>query len=410
MIQSYDVTIVGGGVVGLTLAASLADSGLSIALIEHNEQPTLNEQFVARVSAISFASRTILEKLGVWQALNEQRISAYNTMKVWDKDSFAKINFNAKQVDRDQLGYIIENAQIESALLLAVQKQTNVTIYSPDHLSNIAVGDGETWLTLKSSKTLTSKLVVAADGANSWLRNKVDIPLIYWDYDHHAIVATIKTELAHENCARQVFTPDGPLAFLPLFEQNLCSIVWSVSPEKAELLKALSENEFNKHLTRAFDNRLGHCELSTERQSFPLTMRYARDFAKHRIALIGDAAHTVHPLAGQGLNLGLLDALSLAQSIIENNEAGKDIGLYQNLRHFERWRKSEALQMIASMELLKRLFQGNNPLQKSFRDIALLFTDKLTPLKKQFIKQAMGLTGELPKIVNNPYTQPVSRC
>ena len=372
MMQSYDLTIVGGGMVGLTLAASLANSALSIALIESNNAPVLSEQPASRVSAISFASRTIFEKLRIWQDINPKRVTAYNTMQVWDKDSFAKIDFSAEQVDCSELGYIIENDQIQAALLQSVQKQQNVTFYSPDQLSNIAIGDGEAWLTLKSAKTLTSKLVVAADGANSWLRNKVDIPLTHWDYNHHAIVATVKTELAHENCARQIFTPAGPLAFLPLFEKDLCSIVWSVPPEKAEQLKNLSNIEFNKQLTRSFDNRLGSCEVRSERFYFPLTMRYARDFAKHRIALIGDAAHTIHPLAGQGVNLGLLDALSLAQTIIENSEADKDIGLYENLRHFERWRKSEATQMIASMELLKRLFQGDNPVQKSLRDLALL--------------------------------------
>ena len=399
MMQSYDVTIVGGGMVGLTLAASLANSPLSIALIEANENPELTSEPASRVSAISYASRAIFESLNIWQNINSERITAYNCMQVWEKDSFGKIDFSAEQVDCSELGYIIENEQIQAALLQSVQKQHNVTFYAPDQLSNIAIGDGEAWLTLKSAKTLTSKLVVGADGANSWLRKKVDIPLTHWDYNHHALVATVKTDLAHENCARQIFTPDGPLAFLPLFEKDLCSIVWSVPPEKAEQLKKLSELEFNRQLTRTFDNRLGHCELQSERCSFPLTMRYARDFAKHRIALIGDAAHTIHPLAGQGVNLGLLDAVSLGQTIIENSEADKEIGLYENLRHFERWRKTEAMQMIASMELLKRLFQGDNPLQKTLRDFALLFTDKVNPLKKQFIKQAMGLSGELPKIV-----------
>jgi 2-octaprenylphenol hydroxylase len=239
-------------------------------------------------------------------------------------------------------------------------------------------------------------LVVGADGANSWLREKSTIPLTFWDYQHHALVATIKTELPHEHCARQIFTPDGPLAFLPLFEQNLCSIVWSVSPEKAQQLKSLSAVEFNKQLSRNFDNRLGLCELQSERFSFPLRMRYARDFAKHRIALIGDAAHTIHPLAGQGVNLGLLDAVSLGQTIEQNIAEEKDIGLYKNLRYFERWRKTEAAQMIASMELLKQLFAGDNPMQKALRDVALVFTDQVSPLKTSFIKQAMGLSGELP--------------
>jgi len=400
MMQSYDLTIVGGGMVGLTLAASLANTPLSIAVIEANEGPQLTVEPGRRVSAISYASRAIFESLNIWQQLNSERISAYKTMQVWEKDSFGKIDFSAAEVDCAQLGYIIENDQIQAALLHSLKKQQNVTFYVQEQLSDIAIGEGEAWLTLKSAKMLTSKLVVAADGANSWLRNKLDIPLTRWDYNHHALVATVKTELAHENCARQIFTAEGPLAFLPLFEENLCSIVWSVPPEKAQQLLALSTLEFNRELARTFDNRLGYCELHSERGSFPLTMRYARDFARHRVALVGDAAHTIHPLAGQGVNLGLLDALSLSQTILENMHADKDIGLYENLRFFERWRKTEAAQMIASMELLKRLFAGHNPLQKTVRDLLLVITDKVSPLKKQFIRQAMGLSGELPKLLN----------
>lgn len=399
MMQSYDLTIVGGGIVGLTLAASLADSSLSIALIEPHQKMPLSIEADTRVSAISYASRAIFEQLGIWQAINGQRITPYDSMHVWEKDSFGKIDFSAAQVDCQELGYILENSQIQAPLLAAVAKQANVTLYQPDQLINIAMGEGEAWLTLKSGDTLTSKLVVGADGANSWLRQKMNIPLIHWDYNHHALVATVKTELSHEHCARQIFTPEGPLAFLPLFEENLCSIVWSVPPEKAQYLRSLSSTEFNKQLTRTFDNQLGSCELHSELSSYPLTMRYARDFAQHRIALIGDAAHTIHPLAGQGVNLGLLDALSLKQCILENLQAGKDIGLYTNLRFFERWRKTEATQMIASMELLKQLFAGDNPVQKVLRDLALIVTNKVNLLKKQFIKQAMGLSGELPNAI-----------
>ncbi|MGB5444699.1 MAG: FAD-dependent monooxygenase [Psychromonas sp.] len=398
MMQSYDLTIVGGGMVGLTLAACLADTALSIALIEAKESPTLAPEPANRVSAISFASKQIFENLTVWQHLNSERVTAYDTMQVWDKDSFANIAFSAEQVELPALGYIIENDNIQLALLAKVQQQKNVTFFTPDHLNNIVFGEGEAWLTLDSGRTLTSKLVVGADGAHSWLRKKSSIPLITRDYNHHALVATVKTDVPHDNCARQIFTPEGPLAFLPLFEENLCSIVWSVSPQRAKQLSELPALEFNKQLSRNFDNRLGLCELHSERFCLPLSMRYARDFAKHRVALIGDAAHTIHPLAGQGVNLGLLDAVSLGQTIESNIKAGKDIGLYQNLRYFERWRKTEATQMIASMELLKQLFAGDNPLQKVLRDVALVLTDKVCPLKKQFIKQAMGLSGELPRL------------
>ncbi|WP_374220150.1 FAD-dependent monooxygenase [Psychromonas sp. CD1] len=400
MMLSYDLTIVGGGIVGLTLAISLAKSDLRIAIIESKEKLSRDDLCVSRVSAINIASRTIFEKLGVWEYINASRITPYACMSVWEKDTAAKIEFSASDVNAPQLGYIIENEQIKKALMTLLEQQTNVTFYAPDKICKVSMGDGEAWLTLGSDKQLTSKLLVGADGANSWLRNQANIPLTYWDYEQDALVATIKTELAHENCARQIFTSSGPLAFLPLFEDNLCSIVWSAPAHEIDKLKALSRFEFNKQLSCMFDNRLGACELQGERLHFPLRMRYARDFAKHRIALIGDAAHTIHPLAGQGVNLGILDALSLSECIQANHDAGKDIGLYPQLRQFERWRKTEAVQMIAAMELLKRLFQGNDPGKKILRNLALLFADNILPVKKQFIRQAMGLSGELPAILN----------
>jgi len=398
MMQSYDVTIVGGGIVGLTLAKSLTNNGLSIAVIEAFDSQPLNEAPENRVSAISFASQTLLDNLGVWPLLTHERVTPYQRMQVWEKDSFAQIDFDAQQVNQTQLGYIVENKNVQQALLMSLQQQSDVTFFCPDSLQSMAIGEGEAWLTLTSGKQLTSKLVVAADGANSWVRQQVDIPLTKWDYHHHAIVATVNTVEPHQHCARQIFTPQGPLAFLPLYEQHTNSIVWSVPPLEAERLLALDDRAFNQALSQHFDNRLGLCKVQGKRQSIPLTMRYARDFAKHRVALIGDAAHTIHPLAGQGVNLGLMDAASLSQEILRHQQAGKDIGLYPHLRHFERWRKTEAVQMIAAMESLKQLFAGSNPVQKLLRDLALSLADNLSPLKTQFIKQAMGLQGERPTL------------
>lgn len=398
MMQSFDVTIVGGGMVGLTLAKSLQTSGLSIAIVETNDLQPLSEAPENRVSAINYASKTLLENLGVWSLLTKSRITPYQAMQVWEKDSFAKIDFDNSTLAQNELGYIIENTNIQQALWQAVQTQQNVQMICPDAIQNMAIGDGEAWLTLKSGKQLTSKLVVAADGARSWVRNQANIPLTEWDYQHHAIVATVKTELAHEYCARQIFTPDGPLAFLPLYDQHLNSIVWSLPPAKAELMMALDEQGFNQAINRAFDNRLGACEVQGQRQQIPLKMRYARDFVKHRVVLIGDAAHTIHPLAGQGVNLGLHDAACLAEELIKLSEAGADVGLYEQLRSFERWRKAEAIEMITAMQMLKQLFDGDNPIKKLVRDSALVLADKLTPMKKQFVLQAMGLAGKRAKL------------
>jgi 2-octaprenylphenol hydroxylase len=411
-IQSFDLAIVGGGMVGLALACALADSELTIAVIEH-KTPDLSPGKVhdLRVSALNQSSKNLLTRLDVWPTIVANRHQPYRAMQVWDFDSFGKISFNAEQLRCDSLGTIVENSIIQSALWQRAEQADNIKLFHPYQCENVAFGDKEAWLTLTNTnganESLTAKLVVGADGANSWLRNKADIPLTSWDYDHHALVATIETDLGHQQTARQVFLPEGPLAFLPLSglqgagnnsAENLSSIVWSLSPETAAELAQCDEIEFNRRLTTAFDNRLGYCQLKSARGIFPLKMRYARSFAKQRIALIGDAAHTIHPLAGLGVNLGLLDAAALAQVVLENSAAGKDIGELANLRGYERWRKADAIQMIATMEGLKRLFTGDNPVKKLVRDIALVAVDNFDPVKDIFIRHAMGLTDNLPEL------------
>ncbi len=415
-IQSFDVTIIGGGMVGLALACALKDSDLSVAVIE-GKTPNLElpPEHEIRVSALSQASKNLLTRLGAWPHISASRHQPYQAMQVWDRDSFGKIEFDAQSVKtgssgEQNLGAIVENSIIQAALWQCAQAASNITLFHPFHCQSVAMGERESWLSLigagdnnKSvTQSLTTKLVVGADGANSWLRTQADIPLTSWDYGHHALVATIETDLNHDNTARQVFLPEGPLAFLPLDngdgESNLCSIVWSLPPELAAELSQCDETEFNRRLTTAFDNRLGYCQVKSARGVFPLKMRYARRFAKERIALVGDAAHTIHPLAGLGVNLGFLDAAALAQTILDNHHQGKDIGELVNLRSYERWRKSEAMQMIAAMEGFKQLFSGDNPLKKLVRDVGLVAVDKVKPVKEVFVRHAMGLTDDLPDL------------
>ncbi|WP_064602006.1 FAD-dependent 2-octaprenylphenol hydroxylase [Photobacterium sp. J15] len=399
MMQSVDVAIIGGGMVGLTLAAALADTELRVAVIEGK----LPEQELAplpdlRVSALSRASERILRRVGAWSGIESRRLSPYGKMQVWEQDSFASIEFDAARLAQPNLGHIVENRVIQLALLERIKQLPNVTLLAPEHCQNIAFGESEAWLNLASGKSLTAKLVVGADGANSWVRNQLDIPLTHWDYGHSAIVANIRCSEAHQQTARQVFRPQGPLAFLPLADKDLCSIVWSVPPLKAELLCDMSDEEFNKELTAAFDNRLGLCQVEGERQAFPLRMRYARDFVRDRVVLVGDAAHTIHPLAGQGVNLGLLDAASLAQELKILWQQEQDIGKKANLRQYERWRKAEAAKMITAMQAFRDLFDGSNPAKKLVRDIGLFIADKAPGVKDEFMRRALGLTGDLPDL------------
>ncbi len=397
--QSVDIAIIGGGMVGLTVAAALENSGLRIAVIESQ----LPEEELAslpdiRVSAISRASENILNNVGAWQGVLSRRAAPYTSMRVWEQDSFAKIEFEAEDIAQHNLGHIVENRVIQLSLLDKISKQENVTLLAPERCTNIMFGESEAWINLESGKAITAKLVVGADGANSWLRNQLDIPLTHWDYGHSALVANIRTVDTHNATARQIFRPEGPLAFLPLGEPNLSSIVWSLDPLQAEDLVSMPEDDFNKRLTTAFDNQLGLCSVEGTRQAFPLKMRYAKDFVRERAVLVGDAAHTIHPLAGQGVNLGLADAAALAETILALQNESKDIGLKVNLRSFERWRKAEAAQMIASMQGFKELFSGSNPVKKFIRGVGMSLTNELSPVKDECLKRALGLSGHLPEI------------
>ena len=399
MMQSVDIAIIGGGMVGLALAAAFKDTDLRIAVIEGKvPDESLKELPDVRVSALSRSSETILRNIGAWQGIEQRRSSPYYGMEVWEQDSFASIEFNAQSMAQPDLGHIVENRVIQLALLEQIQKLDNVTMFMPARCATLAVGEQESWLTLDNAQAMTAKLVVGADGANSWLRHQMDIPLTYWDYGHHALVTNVKTVVPHNSIARQIFTPQGPLAFLPMSQPDMCSIVWSTEPNRAEQLVVMGEDDFNKALTSEFDARLGLCEVMGERTAFPLKMRYARDFVVERVALVGDAAHTIHPLAGQGVNLGLLDAASLAQEVLELWKQGQDIGSKRNLRGYERWRKAEAVKMIAAMQGFQDLFSGENPAKKLIRGIGLSLAGQLPRAKDEIMKRALGLKGHLPDL------------
>lgn len=391
--KSADIVIVGGGMVGLALAGLLKDVDCQIKIIEKNTPKFDADTIYHRVSAINASSQKILEQIGAFQHIPAQRLSPYTEMKVWEKDSFANIHFDnndneIKQLGLSQLGFILENAVIQHALWQQVSQQANVEyiIAAPQTLG---VSENGAFLTLDNGEMLSAKLVVGADGANSWVRNQMKMPLTSKDYQHTALVCNVKTTEKHGKTARQIFAEDSIFAFLPMADEHLCSIVWSLPPNKANELKNASEAEFNKALTIAFDNQLGLCEVQSLREIYPLAARFCRDFAQPRIALIGDAAHTIHPLAGLGVNLGFADARTLANEIQKQLVNNQDIGEYRHLRQFERERKAQAMKLLATMEGLKQLFDGNHPLKKLFRGIGLSLTNQLPFVKKQLIQQAI---------------------
>jgi len=383
--------------VGLAVACGLQGSGLRVAVIEQAGPAPVAADAAPelRVSAINAASEKLLAKLGVWEAILALRASRYHGMEVWDRDSFGRIAFDDASLGYSHLGHIIENGVIHRALWQKAQQLQEVTLMAPAEVQQVAWGENEVFLTLKDGNMLTAKLVVGADGARSWLREKADIPLTSWDYRHHALVATIRTAEPHGAVARQAFHGDGILAFLPLSDPHLCSIVWSLSQEEAQRMQQADEASFNQALNLAFDNRLGLCQVESERLVFPLTGRYARQFAAHRLALVGDAAHTIHPLAGQGVNLGFMDAAVLIDEVRRLHGQGKDFGQHFYLRRYERSRKHSAALMLAGMQGFRELFAGSNPAKKLLRDLGLKLADTLPGVKPQLIRQAMGL-NDLP--------------
>jgi 2-octaprenylphenol hydroxylase len=420
--QKFDVLIVGGGMVGLTLALSIRQqTELTVALVDTTPINAISDQPDVRVSAINIASKQIFENLNVWSMIEKQRLQAYTDMHVWDKAGFGKLHFSLSDLKQNtangQLGWIIENSIVRSALWEKAQADQGITFYTENRLSNIGIGDSEVFASFEATTgntnanqlPITAKLIVGADGANSWLRSQMDIPLTFRDYDHHAIVATVKCSQGHQNTAWQVFLETGPLALLPLDnhekENDLCSIVWSTSPEDAQRLNALSPEEFSKELTAASDGNLGRITLESERFTHPLTMRMAQTFTQERVALVGDAAHTIHPLAGQGVNLGLLDAVSLSQLISEKITTMNQQKLMNEpwlstrlLNEYSRWRKAEAAEMIAAMEAIKQVFTPQQGAVKLVRGLGLSLLDNIKPVKQAMIKQALGLKSNLPQL------------
>lgn len=395
--HSYDVVIIGSGLVGLSCALGLAKHNLSIAVIEAKPPEPILDTPSLRVSAINYASQQMLINLGVWEQLEAKRISTYHSMHVWEKDGLGNIRFDGDTFGQQNIGHIVENNCLQHALRRKVEQSDAITIVSGKAV-NIGFGEREAWLTLDDLSHISTRLVVAADGAESWVRQQCQIPLTSWDYGHTALVATIKTQRSHEACARQAFLESGPLAFLPLSDPHLNSIVWSTSPKMARDLVYCDTQEFNQRLTAAFDGRLGMCELVSERVTLPLKMRYSRHFARHRLVLIGDAAHTIHPLAGQGVNLGFMDSAALAQEVGRLTNAKKDIGLLSLLREFERWRKADAVKMVGVMEAFKQSYQGDHLLKKVARDIGMKIVNNIPEIKENCLLHAMGKKGDLPDI------------
>ncbi|WP_191636994.1 2-octaprenyl-3-methyl-6-methoxy-1,4-benzoquinol hydroxylase [Pseudomonas fluorescens] len=399
-----DVLIVGAGMVGSALALALQDSGLEVLLLDGSPlsvKPFAAEAaFEPRVSALSAASQRILERLGVWDGIAQRRSSPYTDMHVWDGSGTGQIHFSASSVHADVLGHIVENRVVQDALLERLH-DCDLGMLANARLEQMRRSGDDWLLTLADGRTLRAPLVIAADGANSAVRRLTGVATREWDYLHHAIVTSVRCSQPHRKTAWQRFTDHGPLAFLPLErdgQQDWCSIVWSTTPGEAERLMALEETAFCAELERAFEGRLGEVINADPRLCVPLRQRHAKRYVAEGLALIGDAAHTIHPLAGQGVNLGFLDAAVLAEVLLQAHQRGERLADVKVLSRYERRRMPHNLALMAAMEGFERLFQADPLPLRWLRNAGLKLVEQMPEAKALFVREALGLTGDLPTL------------
>jgi len=399
-----DLLIVGAGMVGSALALALQGSGLQVLLLDGSPMSVKpfdpQAAFEPRVSALSAASQRILERLGVWEGITARRSSPYTDMHVWDGSGTGQIHFSAASLHADVLGHIVENRVVQDALLDRLH-DCDLGLLANARLEQMRRSGDDWLLTLADGRTLRAPLVIAADGANSAVRRLTGGATREWDYLHHAIVTSVRSARPHRMTAWQRFTDDGPLAFLPLERDgrhDWCSIVWSATPGEAQRLMALDEAGFCAELERAFEGQLGNVISADPRLCVPLRQRHAKRYVAEGLALIGDAAHTIHPLAGQGVNLGFLDAAVLAEVLLQAAGRGERLADVKVLSRYERRRMPHNLALMAAMEGFERLFQADPLPVRWLRNTGLKLVDRLPEAKALFVREALGLIGDLPEL------------
>ncbi len=395
----HDVIIVGGGMVGAAVACGLAEAGLDIAVIERNEpqREWPAEEIDVRVSAINRGSQQLLDNLGAWSGIVRRGVQPYREMRVWDNLDMADLHFDSAAIGEADLGHIIQNRTIVAALWEQMQSIANIRLYTSTTVEKTLAGSDGVSVTLESGEQLHAQLLIAADGSNSQMRDKAGIAVNISDFHQSAVVATVTTANAHQETAWQHFLPTGPLAFLPV-SSTQCSIVWSTTAGHAAELIEMDDAGFCRALAQASQQRLGEITETSARAAYPLVSKHAATYIGSRLALVGDAAHQIHPLAGQGVNLGFRDAALLIEVIVGARQRNRPIGSHSVLRRYERSRRGDNLVTQKSMEAINRLFSNDTPGLRQLRNLGLNITDRIAPAKAFFMRQALGMEGEAPKL------------
>ncbi len=396
-----DVIVAGGGAVGASAALGLAQQGREVLLLEAAEPVEPVSSFNAdspyelRVFAISYAAEQLFRYLGVWSRLQAKRLCAYTDMQVWDEGGSGQIHFGCEDIHHSHLGHIIENRVIVSSLWEAVAEHPGITTRQGTRISAVDWADvGERQrVTLNNGETASAALLLAADGANSQLRQLAGIGVRGDSYQQQGIVAVVATQQPHQHTAWQRFTRTGPIAFLPL-ANGQCSIVWSAQQARAEELLAMDESQFAQALTEAFEHHLGDVRLCSSRAAFPLRHQHAEAYCRPGLALLGDAAHVIHPLAGQGVNLGLLDVATLLEEL-----AGAELPQYAALRRYARRRRHANELTLQGMSALHKAFTSRLSAWQVLRNRGLHLAGDIGPLRQQLAQRAAGIQGDIPRIL-----------
>ena len=394
--NQHDVIIIGGGIVGGTLACALGQSGLQVALVEARE-PVIRIGTDPRVYAITRASEQIFRSLEIWDAIATHPVCAFTDMEVWDAGGEGVLHFDCAELAEPWLGHIIEPGIMLAALQDRLQALDSVTLYCPSRFTQIDIETDRAIVSLQDGRSLSAPLLAAADGAHSPVRERLGIEVRRHDYHQTSLVARVHTALPHANTAWQRFLPGGPLAFLPLAD-GWSSIVWTLPEDDVERILSLDADAFHAALGAAFDFRLGEINDSGPRHTWPLVRQHAMHYVQQRVALLGDAAHAIHPLAGQGVNLGLLDVAVLAEVIEAARAARRDAGSLHILRRYERWRRSDNQLMMMAMDGINRLFSNANLPIGRLRNVGLSVVGHTPPVKHALMRHAMGIAGDLPTL------------
>ncbi len=393
-----DVLIVGGGLVGGTLAGALAGAGMEVVVVDRQmPSAALEAAFDGRFSAIALASRRVLSTIGLWADLAPAAAPIEN-IRVSEGDSLFFLHYDHRETSDEPFGFVVENRAFRQALARRLPESPGVTMLAPAGVAGLERAAGGVTARLDDGRLVSAAIAVGANGRGSSTRGGAGIGVTRWSYRQNGIVCTVEHERPHNFIAHEHFLPAGPFAILPI-PGNCSSVVWTEHADLAPPLMALDDDGFLAELERRFGDFLGSLRVVGPRWAYPLSLQFAETATACRLALVGDAAHAMHPIAGQGLNMGLRDVAALAEVMIDARRLGLDVGDAAVLERYQRWRRFDNTLMLAATDALNRLFSNELEPLRLARNVGLAVVDRLGPLKRVFMRQAMGLTGDLPRLM-----------